>query len=222
MTKSLDTFSQRPMPGDQVLEGPRVRIERLHDRHIDGLFTAVAGPQNDPIWRYMPNGPYHTRADFEADLNHMNTASGWRTMVFLCQQTDQILGMGNFQRIRPDHGSCEIGTVAHAPALQRTPAATEVHYLLAKHLFEDLGYRRYEWKCNALNAASMKAAKRYGFTYEGTFRQDMVVKGKNRDTAWWSMLDGEWPRLKRRFEAWLDPANFGDDGTQRQRLEECG
>ena len=120
--------------------------------------------------------------------------------------------------MEPAHGTVEIGHIWYAPAIQRTRATTEATYLLARHVFDDLGYRRLEWKCNALNAPSRAAAERFGFTYEGTFRQHMWVKGANRDTAWYSLLDGEWPAVRAAFEAWLDPANFDGEGTQRTPL----
>lgn len=123
-------------------------------------------------------------------------------------------------RITPAHGVIEVGNILFSPALQRTRAATEAMYLMARHVFEDLGYRRYEWKCNAENAPSRRAALRFGFTFEGIFRQHMVVKGHNRDTAWFAMLDHEWPGRKRAFEAWLQPENFDDDGHQQRTLAE--
>jgi RimJ/RimL family protein N-acetyltransferase len=122
-------------------------------------------------------------------------------------------------RAEPAHGVVEVGNILLTPALQRTTAATEAMYLMARHVFEDLGYRRYEWKCNAENLPSRRAAARLGFTYEGIFRQHMVAKGRNRDTAWFSMLDGEWPARKQAFEAWLDPENFDAAGRQQQTLE---
>jgi RimJ/RimL family protein N-acetyltransferase len=121
--------------------------------------------------------------------------------------------------MEPAHGVIEVGNIMLSPALQRTTAATEAMYLMARHVFEDLGYRRYEWKCNALNEPSRRAALRYGFSFEGIFRQHMVIKDRNRDTAWFSMLDHEWPARKRAFEAWLDPANFDAEGRQRASLE---
>jgi RimJ/RimL family protein N-acetyltransferase len=128
-------------------------------------------------------------------------------------------GYASFMRIEPAHGVVEVGNILLSPILQRTRAATEAMYLMARHVFEDLGYRRYEWKCNAQNEPSRRAALRYGFTYEGIFRQHMVVKDRNRDTAWFSMLDSEWPARKAAFEAWLDPSNFDENGEQRKSLQ---
>jgi RimJ/RimL family protein N-acetyltransferase len=123
-------------------------------------------------------------------------------------------------RIQPAHRVIEVGSIVYAPKLQRTPLATEVQYLLARYIFETLGYRRYEWKCDALNARSRRAAERLGFTFEGIFKQHMIVKGRNRDTAWFALLDSEWPRMRAAFERWLDPENFGKDGHQRRSLQE--
>ena len=132
--------------------------------------------------------------------------------------TGTAAGYASYMRMEPAHGVVEVGNILLTPSLQRTTAATEAMYLMAAHVFDDLGYRRYEWKCNAKNEPSRRAALRLGFTFEGIFRQHMVVKGQNRDTAWFSMLDHEWPARKRAFEAWLDPANFDGEGRQRQRL----
>ena len=134
--------------------------------------------------------------------------------------TEKAAGYASYMRMDPGNGVVEVGNILLTPALQRSTAATEAMYLMAGQIFDHLGYRRYEWKCNALNEPSRRAALRLGFTFEGIFRQHMVVKGLNRDTAWFSMLDGEWPAKKKAFEAWLEPANFDDEGHQRRRLEE--
>ncbi len=130
----------------------------------------------------------------------------------------RAVGIATLMEIRPAAGVIEVGNIVYTPLLQRTPLGTEAQYLLAKYAFEDLGYRRYEWKCNALNAPSRRAAARYGFTFEGIFRQHMIIKGRNRDTAWFSIIDSEWPGRKAAFERWLDPANFDKDGRQKQGL----
>lgn len=140
-------------------------------------------------------------------------------MVIRCRETDEILGMASFMRLREAFGSAEVGCVAFGERLKRTRIATEAIYLMADHVFTHLGYRRFEWKCDDKNAASMRAARRFGFSYEGTFRQDMVVKGRNRDSAWFSMLDSEWPSLKAAFKAWLKVANFDERGQQKASLE---
>jgi RimJ/RimL family protein N-acetyltransferase len=156
----------------------------------------------------------------------MESVERWRQaehavlLAILPTETARAAGWASYMRITPAHGVIEVGNILFSPALQRTRAATEAMYLMARHVFEDLGYRRYEWKCNAENAPSRRAALRFGFTFEGIFRQHMVVKGHNRDTAWFAMLDHEWPVRKRAFEAWLQPENFDDDGHQRRTLAE--
>ena len=190
-----------------------------------GLFDAICRPENDDLWRYVPIGPFATLDAFTLALEQAQ--AGWKTCVFRAPGGGEILGMASYMRQRPEHGSAEVGCVVFSKALQKTAAATEAMYLMAAHLFDDLGYRRYEWKCNNRNDASKAAAERFGFVYEGVFRQDMVVKGENRDTSWFSITDGEWPLVKAAFEAWLTPENFDDQGHQveglgaiRQRLAE--
>jgi RimJ/RimL family protein N-acetyltransferase len=136
------------------------------------------------------------------------------------RNSGKVGGRQTFMRIDQKNGVIEIGNIYWGPSISRTPATTEALYLFARHAFDDLGYRRFEWKCNNTNAASKRAAERFGFAFEGLFRQHMIVKGKNRDTAWFSMLDGEWPRNRKAFEGWLDPANFDREGRQIRRLEE--
>jgi RimJ/RimL family protein N-acetyltransferase len=136
-------------------------------------------------------------------------------------KSDRVLGLATLMEIRPAMRSIEVGHIVYSPALQRTPLATEAQYLLARYVFETLGYRRYEWKCNSLNTASRRAALRYGFVFEGVLRQHMIAKGRNRDTAYFSMLDSEWPARKHAFERWLAPENFDAAGRQKMRLEQC-
>ncbi len=173
---------------------------------------------NDSLWDWLAGGPY---AGPEAMLEHLQKwAAAEGAVLFAIVPTDTGLAAGwaSYMRIKLAHGVVEVGNVLFSPTLQRTQAATEGMYLMARHVFEDLGYRRYEWKCNALNEASRRAALRFGFTFEGIFRQHMVVKGRSRDTAWFAMLDHEWPARRRAFEAWLDPGNFDDRGNQRRSL----
>ncbi len=154
------------------------------------------------------------------DLHLQKAAVSEDPMFFaiLDRASGAAVGYAAYMRIEPVHRVIEVGSILYTPQLQRTPLATEAMYLMARHVFEDLGYRRYEWKCNALNAPSRRAALRFGFTFEGIFRQHMIVKGRNRDTAWFSMLDSEWPARKANFERWLDPSNFGPDGRQKVSL----
>jgi len=216
----LANWTPRARPGLKVLEGARVGLEPLDwKRHGEELFDAVAGPRNLDLWRWMPRGPYPTFGLFCDDLEAWRTGGGWETLIIRAAGSGEIMGMASFMRIRESHGSCEVGAVAFGETLKRTAAATEAMFLMARHVFEDLGYRRYEWKCNDDNRASHRAAARLGFVYEGTFRNDMVVKGKNRDTAWYSITDREWPAVKAALEAWLRAENFEPDGYQRQSLE---
>jgi RimJ/RimL family protein N-acetyltransferase len=201
--------------------GRFIRLDRLEsERDGPALFAAIGGDENDALWRFIPFGPFDDADSLMAVLSLMNENREWQTLVFRDSQSGAALGMSSYMRIRPEAGSAEVGCVIFSPALQKTPAATEAMFAMARHLFDDLGYRRYEWKCDNENAASRRAAARLGFSPEGVFRQDMVVKGKNRDTAWFSMLDGEWPHIRQAFEQWLAPENFGPTGAQRCSLME--
>jgi len=223
-------FNWQPaaLPGPVTLRGHFVTVEPLNaERHAAALWQAVRG--HDALWEWLFDGPYATEAAFQQAVQQKQAA---RDAVFLAlvpagaevpgadRLEGKAAGWASYMRMDPAHGVVEVGNILLAPALQRTTAATEAMYLMAGHVFEHLGYRRYEWKCNADNAPSRRAALRLGFTFEGIFRQHMVVKGRNRDTAWFSMLDREWPARKKAFEAWLAPGNFDAQGRQRQRLEE--
>ena len=219
--KDLASWTPRALPGAGPLQGRRVRLEpaRWPD-DARGLYDAVGGPANEDLWRYIYIGPMGSAQALASAMMKMRDAEGWRTQVLRERGTGAALGMASYMRNRPAHGSTEVGCVVFSRALQRTAAATEAMYLMARHVFDDLGYRRYEWKCHDANAASKNAALRLGFVLEGVFRQDMVMKGANRDTAWFSILDAEWPRVRAAFEAWLDPANFDAEGRQRRSLAE--
>jgi RimJ/RimL family protein N-acetyltransferase len=186
--------------------------------HGDALFEATRGEAGDQLWLYLFEGPFPDRADFDAHLRRMAASEDSLFVAITDRASGQSVGYASYMRIEPMHRVIEVGSILYTPRLQRTPHATEAMYLMTRHVFEDLGYRRYEWKCNALNAPSRKAALRFGFTFEGIFRQHMIVKGRNRDTAWFSMLDSEWPARKANFERWLDPSNFGPDGRQKTSL----
>jgi RimJ/RimL family protein N-acetyltransferase len=190
------------------------------DRDGADLFAAIGGDANDDLWRFIPFGPFEGADALISVLSVVNQAQEWQTVVFRAPGRGAVLGMASYMRIRPEVGSAEVGCVVFSKALQRTPAATEAMFIMARHLFEDLGYRRYEWKCDDQNEASRRAAARLGFSPEGVFRQDLVVKGRNRDTAWFSMLDREWPDIRAAFEAWLAPENFDPTGAQRRSLIE--
>ena len=202
-------------PGAVTLQGRYGRLENLKAEHAASLWQAVKG--HDRIYTYMFYGPFRDEPTFSAWLAARAADEDPRFYAVL-DNTGQALGIMALMAIREAHRVVEVGNILYAPALQRTPLATEAQYLLARYAFETLGYRRYEWKCDALNAAARRAADRYGFTFEGIFRQHMIVKGRNRDTAWFAMLDSEWPARKVNFERWLSPANFGADGEQIESL----
>ena len=203
-----------------VLEGQYVRLVPLDPaRHGDALWEGTRGPENDALWLYLFDGPFARRASFDANLMRRATADDPLLFAILDRESQEARGYASYMRIEPAHRVIEVGSILYTPVFQRTTGATEAMYLMARHVFEDLGYRRYEWKCDALNQPSRRAALRLGFTFEGIFRQHMIVKGRNRDTAWYSMIDTEWPSRKARFEQWLDPRNFDANGRQKVALE---
>jgi len=199
-------------PGPVTLTGRFGRVQKLAPAHAEALWQAVKG--HERIWTYSPSsGPFADAAVFTA-LIATRAEQNDPYFYAIVDIAGRALGTTSLLNIHPEHRVVEVGHVLYSPALQRTPLATEAQYLLARYVFETLGYRRYEWKCDALNAASRRAALRYGFTFEGIFRQHMIAKGRNRDTAWYAMLDGEWPVRKANFERWLAPDNFTADGRQ--------
>lgn len=214
----------------KVCEPPRMPLTRgafvelsplrTGDDGADGheLFSALAGPGNDDLWRYISFGPPESANALMTTLRLLAEKDRWLTLVLRAADSGDVLGMASYMRVRPEAGSAEIGCLVFSKALQRTPAATEALFLVARYLFDELGYRRFEWKCDNANIASKNAARRFGFTAEGVFRQDMIVKGKNRDTAWFSILDREWPRIRSAFEQWLAPENFDASGQQLRAL----
>lgn len=203
-------------PGTVTLRGRYGAVERLSaGRHRAALRMAMRG--YDPIWTYLPPGPFSEPAEFDAYIAACEDNKE-RIFYAVVDAGGRAVGILSLMEIRPAMRVVEVGNIVYSPALQRTPLATEAQYLIARYAFETLGYRRYEWKCNALNAASKRAAERFGFTYEGLFRQHMIVKGHSRDTAWFSMLDSEWPARKAAFERWLALENFDNDGRQKIKL----
>ena len=218
---SLANWTPCLRPGTKTLHGGLVRLEPLDwVAHGNGLFAAVGGEANADIWRYMPIGPFAHFDDFRRRLDASRAEQQWQTMVIRdAGSSGDVLGMASYMRIREAHGSVEIGCVAFSRRLQRSTLATEALMLMAQHVFDELGYRRYEWKCNDANLASKRAAERFGFTFEGVFRNDMVVKGGSRDTAWYSIIDAEWFAIRKALHAWLSAANFDAAGQQQRRLE---
>jgi len=202
-------------PGPVTLDGRYGRVERLAQHHDAGLWKAVNG--HDHVWTYMSYGPFAGFPAFsEWVAGRVKLDDPYSYAII--DRSGQAVGIATLMEIRPAMRVIEVGHITYSPAVQRTPLGTETQYLLARYAFETLGYRRYEWKCNALNAASCRAAQRYGFVFEGILRQHMIAKGRNRDTAYYSMLDSEWPARKAAFERWLAPDNFDGDGRQKTKL----
>ncbi|MFG1306364.1 GNAT family protein [Xanthobacter autotrophicus] len=211
--------ARRPAP--VTLEGRHVAIVPFDvERHAASLYALSHGPERDALWAYLSAAPFPDEAAFARSYAEAATKADPLLFAIVEAETGRAVGHVTYMRIEPAHRVIEVGNILYSPALQRTPGATEAMYLMARHAFEDLGYRRYEWKCNALNAPSRRAAERLGFSYEGLFRQHMIIKGLSRDTAWYALLDHEWPRARAAFEAWLDPANFDAEGRQKRRLED--
>jgi RimJ/RimL family protein N-acetyltransferase len=215
----LSSWTPRPTPGLVVLNGVRARVEPIDwARHGQDLFAAVGGQEREGLWRHMPVGPFAKPDALEAHFSVNAEQQGWRSMAIVDAASGRALGCAVYMRIREEHGSAEIGSVAFGAELARTALATEALWLMAAHVF-DLGYRRYEWKCNAVNEASKRSAERFGYAFEGVFRNDMVMKGTSRDTAWYSIIDSEWPRLDAALRGWLAGNNFTTDGVQIRTLE---
>jgi RimJ/RimL family protein N-acetyltransferase len=200
-----------------TLVGRWSRVEPLARHHLDQLYRSLVLESPDSVWTYLAAGPFSEPTGLFATLRELADDPGALPHA-LCLPDGRAVGMASYLRLDHRNGSVEVGWIAMAAELQRTTAATESMYLMMRHVFEDLGYRRYEWKCDSLNEPSRRAAARLGFTYEGTFRNAQVYKDRNRDTAWFSITDAEWPEIRRAFEEWLDPANHGDDGGQRAPL----
>jgi RimJ/RimL family protein N-acetyltransferase len=220
---SVDPVEKVPpasLPVRSTLIGRFARLEPLDPvRHGKALFRASHGPGQDDLWRFMPYGPFPDEAEMRAWL--VKSASSSDPLFFaICSLEGEPLGMAGFLNIHPAAGSIEVGHIWFGFALQRRPAATEAIYLMMRHAMT-LGYRRFEWKCDAANLPSRSAARRFGFRHEGIFYRALVVKGRNRDTAWYSILQEEWPGVQAGFEAWLHPSNFDEEGMQRRPLAAC-
>ena len=218
-------WSRRSRPEGGPLAGRYCRLERLCPDHAFDLFEADQADVRGEGWTYLPYGPFPDLGSYQRWVEQVSGGSDPLFYAVCDTHADLPGGVGNravgiasYLRVSPEAGSIEVGHVHFSPALQQRRAATEAHYLMMHHAFEDLGYRRYEWKCDALNAASRVAAARLGFRYEGTFRQALVVKGRNRDTSWYSILDQEWPAVRTALTAWLHPRNFDGKGQQKSRL----
>lgn len=218
MEKDLTRWVPPAGPTDAPMIGTQIRLERLDaDHHAADLHRAFSG--HDSLWDYMPYGPFTSAAAYHRWAKDMAAQSDPHFFVLRNLATGQCGGLASYLRITPNAGSIEVGHICISPELQKSRLATEAMFLMMQWAF-DAGYRRYEWKCNAANMASRRAAQRLGFSYEGVFRQAAVVKGRNRDTAWFSVIDSEWPALREAFLAWLAPSNFDATGKQRERLSD--
>lgn len=222
MPADLSHWTPRPRPDFRVIEGRYVTLEPLDPAaHAECLFAASQVPDAVDRFRWLFEDPPTDLPNFHAWVERVAASPDPLFWAIRDKATGRIAGRQTLMRIDPAHGVIEIGNIYWGPPIARQRGATEALYLFMAHVFDDLGYRRFEWKCNTFNEPSKTAARRFGFTFEGVFRQHMVTKGQNRDTAWFSILDGEWPRLKAGYRAWLDPDNFDSDGRQRRRLQDC-
>jgi RimJ/RimL family protein N-acetyltransferase len=203
-----------------VLEGDYVRLRPLRaDADAEALYAESHPPAAEPgLWTYLFSGPYRDVAELRADLEMASASDDPLVFTLELLPAGRSAGVASYLRIKPEHGVIEIGGIWFGASLRRTRAATEAIYLLAGHAFDELGYRRLEWKCDSLNQASRRAAERFGFRFEGVFRNHMVVKGRNRDTAWYAITDAEWPTIRAGFQAWLHPDNFDAEGRHRRPL----
>lgn len=219
--RSLNPWVPPPRPARVVLEGRWCRLEPFDpDRHSDSLFAASMAPGAEERFRWLFEVP-RPRAEFDDWLLRSAASDDRLFFAVIDAATGRAEGRQAYMRITPEHGVIEIGSILWGPAMARTRIATEALYLAARHAFDELGYRRFEWKCNSRNEPSRRAALRFGFTFEGIFRQHMVHKGENRDTAWFSIIDDDWPRLRAGYERWLAPQNFDATGQQRLALGTC-
>ncbi|KAB2675470.1 GNAT family N-acetyltransferase [Brucella tritici] len=217
----LQNWTPRPKPERKVLEGRYVRLEPLDPKkHGDELFAASSVADADQRFTWLFEFPPATRDEFEPWLEKVAKSEDPLFFAVVDKASGKVAGRQTLMRIDPTHGVIEIGSIYWGPRISCKPAATEAQFLFMQYIFDELGYRRYEWKCHNENEPSKRAAERFGFSFEGIFRQHMVAKGKNRDTAWFSILDSEWPALKKAYQAWLAPENFDSDGQQKKKLEE--
>jgi RimJ/RimL family protein N-acetyltransferase len=212
-------MNSMPRPDRVTLSGRHVNIVPVDPAaHAPALYRESHAEGHESLWRYLFAGPFSDEPAFREYLDQRAAAEDPLFFTIVDAHSGVPRGYASLMRIEPTHRVIEVGNILYLPTLQRTVGATEAMYLMARYVFDDLGYRRYEWKCDSLNEPSRRAALRLGFTFEGIFRQHMIVKGKNRDTAWYSILDTEWPGRRAAFERWLDPSNFNADGRQKKPL----
>lgn len=217
----LPGWRKRPRPPRTAIEGRFCRVEPIDpERHAAELHAANRHDKDGRNWTYLGAGPFERLEDYRRWIDEACRGDDPLFHAVIDNATGRAAGLAAYLRIDPEMGVIEVGHINHSPLLQRRPGATEAMYLMMRRVFDELGYRRYEWKCDSLNAPSREAAGRLGFRFEGIFRQATVYKGRSRDTAWFSIIDSEWPALRRAFERWLAPENFDAAGQQRQRLAE--
>ncbi|MCM3518603.1 GNAT family N-acetyltransferase [Staphylococcus xylosus] len=216
--EKVDDFQVPILPNALSIEGRYCRLEKLKPKHSEGLYAHFSTVEDLPNWTYLPDEQPQNFEAFQVYLNKKVETKDPYFFAIIDKQTEQAVGIIALLRIDQSNGSIEVGHIHYANILKRTRIATEVQFLLARYVFETLGYRRYEWKCDAHNEPSIKAAKRLGFKYEGVFRNHKVYKARNRDTCWLSIIDSEWPKYKQQYEKWLDENNFDELGNQIHRL----
>ncbi len=215
----LSQWQPRPKPTRLTFNGQYCRVEAMQAQHADDLFEASTAPGVEQRYRYLTIEP-QSRGEFDTWLQTAIAGHDPLYYAVIDQRTGKCEGRQSLMRIEPAHGVIEIGNILWGPTITRTRVATEALYLMAEYVFDQLGYRRFEWKCDTLNEPSRAAALRFGFKFEGIFHQHLIIKGKNRDTAWYAMLDHQWPRLKQAYQAWLSPENFDASGTQVRKLQD--
>lgn len=217
--EALPDWKACDYPSKPLLQGRFCQLERLDlETHAQGLYNSFAKDSSQRNWTYLPYGPFD---DFDSFKQWLAVSASRQDPLFYAvinQQTGVAVGLASYLRIEPSVGSIEVGHIHFSPLMQRTPMATEAMYLMMQYVFDELGYRRYEWKCDALNEPSKHAAKRLGFQFEGVFRQCTIYKQRNRDTTWLAIIDSDWPSLKHAFETWLSADNFDAQGQQIQSL----
>jgi len=221
VTNGLENFTSRHILGFKQLRGQNIVLEPLNlDQHGKQLFDHIIRGDANALWRHLPIGPFDNYECYSAKMESLVQDHGWVPMAIISPDSKTAIGMASFLRIRPEHGSAEIGGVIFSKKLQRTRGATEAMFLMANHVFSELGYRRYEWKCDVNNRASRNTALRLGFIFEGIFRNHMIQKGKSRDTAWFSIIDSEWQHHCRIIQDWLAAKNFDAEGKQHISLSD--
>ncbi|WFC98828.1 hypothetical protein MYAM1_001561 [Malassezia yamatoensis] len=208
------------LPTSEPIRGELISLVPLKEEHDQVLFDTVGAPSKHDLWRFIPIGPFHTLEEFKTQMNSFRTSETDQIFVVISNDTQTVLGSLALINIRCEHRVAEIGYVLFGHQMQRTKAGTEALYLLLRTAFDQLHYRRIEWKCNNQHEKSKRAAQRYGFVPEGVHRQHFIIRGHNRDTAWFSILDKEWPSVRTAFQKWLDPSNFDADGNQLHTLVE--